>query len=148
MVAPRRPLTFAVTARGPAAVAGLLAFVLFGFCGVPRLLSSPPTPAEARESIRDLRIRRITTAFLPRLEHPAPESARGTAEEFARALEAVRRDSMDALRVRRSWVGPPFAKGWAWVVEVPSPGAAPATYRIRRGIAMEAPRVMWYVPLF
>jgi hypothetical protein len=149
MSAHRKPVTLSLTARGPVASAGLVALVLFGFCGLPRLLSSPVTPAEARESIRHLRSRQTSNAYLPRLEAASPDHAPVVSAEFARALEEIRRDPMNELRVRRSWFGPPFTKGWAWMVEVRSPGVeAPATYRIRSGFATEASRAMWHVPLF
>jgi hypothetical protein len=141
-----RPPTLTITARGPAAFV-LLALFVFALFGLPRMLASPLPADEAADVIRLLRSRRVSETYGPRLSAASPADKPAVAEEMARALRSIN-EPLGELRIRRAWIGPPFAYRWTHVVEVRRDGEPPSTYRISRGIASEAPRFFWHLPLF
>jgi hypothetical protein len=138
--------TLTLTARGPAAVA-LLLLTIFGVFGLPRLLATPPSAAEAEHLIRLLRARQVNEAYDARLREAAPDTRSAIAAEMAAALRRTREEPLGVTRVKRGWVGPPFSYSWTYFVEVGREGKPPATYRIRRGLVSEAHRFWWHIPI-
>jgi hypothetical protein len=132
--------------RGALAVLGVAAF---GLLGVPRLLSRAPSREEAERLVRLLQAREVSAPFLARLDDTPADSLATLQVEMARAVGEVERTSFDDVRVRRSLVGPPFTRRFAYAVETRESGSStPGYYRISRGIASESSRLYWLVPIF
>lgn len=144
----RGPTTITVRATGYRALLLLVALAAGCFV-VPRLLSPPPSPAEAEAAVRELWGRQVRGEWLPRLQQAPPDSGRRLAEAMAKEFEAVEARRVSDVRVRRSWVGPPFARRWVYFVAVtPAPGGPREYYRLSRGLASPTSAFWWRVPLF
>jgi hypothetical protein len=138
-----------VSASGWRASLALVALVLFGSCALPRLLARPLSSSEAVRLVRDRESRRVRDTWLPRIQAAGRDSLALLGATLAGALEEVDRTEYTDLRIRRSWVGPPFARRWAFAIRVQEAGApGPIIYRISRGFASDAPDWYWIVPLF
>jgi len=138
-----------VSASGWKASLALAALLLFASCGLPRLLARPLSSSEAVRLVRDRESRRVRDTWLPRIQAAGRDSLALLGATLAGALEEVERTEYTDVRIRRSWVGPPFARRWAFAVRVQEAGApAPIVYRISRGFASDAPSWYWLAPLF
>lgn len=148
MNGPSRPV-LRFTAVGWRASLALVALVGFGTCALPRLVARPLSPADAVRLIRDRESRRVRDTWLPRIQAAGRDSLALLGATLAGALQEVDRTEYTEVRIRRSWVGPPFASRWAFAVRVHEAGApAPIHYRISRGFASDAPAWYWAAPLF
>jgi hypothetical protein len=136
-----------LTARGPGAVV-LLIVALVALFGVPRLIATPFSEAEASQAIRLFRSRQVSAEYTAQLNAAAPGERHTVGLAMAAALRKVNEEPAGVVRIRRSWLGPPFTYRWTHVVEARRDGEPPKTYRIRNGIAVAASRFWWYVPLF
>lgn len=121
----------------------------FGLFGLPRILARPLLPTEAEATIRELMSRQVRDHFLPELTATTPDSAAAVSQAMAGALREENLTRFTSVRVRRSWIGPPFARRWSHVVEIREEGRpALRYYRISRGLAMPASRAWWSAPVF
>jgi len=143
-------LRITVRASGARAVILLVACAAM-LCVLPRLLSRPPSPAEAEAAVRGLWDLQVSRTWGPQIQRALtdPDSARPLAAAMARDFEDVQARRITDLRVRRSWVGPPFARRWTYFAAVrSSPGRRLEYYRLSGGRAILSSAFWWHVPLF
>jgi hypothetical protein len=126
----------------------LLGATLFALFGLPRLLSPAPSDADAERAIRDLWTRQIRDVRLPDLAGAPPDSAARIGEAMAAELARLETRRVAELRIRRSLVGPPFARRWAWFVRARESTGEVGYYRLSRGFAGQASAFWWRFPLF
>lgn len=145
---PVRPPTITVRGtgwRGLLLLVGL-AFALFV---LPRLVSPPPSTASVEASVRDLRARQARDIWLGQYRAAGADSAALVAAAMARGTTDSERLRLGSIRVRRSWVGPPFARRWAFFVEAREAESGRVSYyRLNRSFATEVSRFRWRLPLF
>jgi hypothetical protein len=125
-------------------LAGLIAAVFV----LPRVVSDDLSRAEAESAARDLWGREIRDRWLPTLQVSPPESAHVHSARMGAAFDSVASRRIETLDVKRSWVGPPFARRWAYVAAVRTSASAPPEYiRVSRGLATRVSPAWWWVPL-
>ncbi len=142
------PRELRISARGPRAIAVLLAAIIALLLGA-RALFPPPSPAEVVAMTRALRRQQVIAHYLPPgRDILRDSSALAGMAEMTRALAEVDRDSALWVRIRHGWLSPPLSHRRRWIARVQwRSEAAPATYRVSRIMATDAPSWSWYLAL-
>ena len=117
--------------------------------GAPRVFVAKPTSAEAESAIRAYWSREASAYWMPRLQSGSGDSARTIAGAMGDALRATNERPITDLSIRRTLVGPPFAKRWAYVIRYKTPPRNEYGYfRMARGFGGPVSSGWWAFPLF